>query len=116
MPSALRLPSLLLVVTLAGAQQAVLQGLIVDVLGDGVPAARLRLLDAAGALLREGMTTGDGMFVLPLPANAREVEITADDRLALRVPVPDGPERRAMRCVLEEAAPRRGTVRNASGA
>jgi hypothetical protein len=116
MPPVRLLVCLLLAAAAASTQHAVLQGQVVDVLGDSVPAARLRLLDATGAPLREGKADGDGMFVLPLPATAREVEITAAGRLALRVPVPDGPERRAMRCVLEEAVPRRGTVRNAAGA
>lgn len=95
----------------------VIEGRVVDLRGDGVPAANVAAIDLeTGRPLARIVADGNGVFRLPgVPAERRvEVRATADGRCEGRSPVPEDPLSRVLIDV-HDAVTLHGVLRNVAG-
>jgi hypothetical protein len=105
----------------AAAQQApatgagsVIEGLVLDTLGDPVPAVEVRA-ERDGALVARSSGDGDGHFRLRLPDSGAELMVRAAGKAAVRVPWHGATRAPVERIELEDAASLRGRVLDADG-
>jgi hypothetical protein len=90
--------------------EATVVGRVVDVLGDGVPAADVRFLDADDIEVRRAAADGEGMFrASRLPPVPLRLRAGAPDRADATIRLPRR-ETTSIRVVLEDAVSLRGTV------
>ncbi len=94
---------------------ATVEGRVVDVLGDPIPAAEVRAL-VHGTAVARGHADGEGIYRLRLPAGGAEVRVTAPGRAEVRLPWRGLASPRVRNVVLEDAVTLRGHVRDQHGA